>query len=74
MFASGFIDSSTTAGIDVWYRNDARLGLWVPSSMKERHRGECQWTGSARRSAVARCRRRNDRDGDLQVAGASRRE
>jgi len=46
----------STADIEVTYRRDENLGMWLPAQMTEEYQGQIPWTGRQPITAIARSR------------------
>jgi hypothetical protein len=44
------------ADIEVTYRRDEKLGMWLPAQMTEEYQGQIPWTGRQPITAIARSR------------------
>jgi hypothetical protein len=53
MVITGFAGAGSSSTIDVLYARDARLGLWLPAKMTERHTGAIRQMSTSRRASSA---------------------
>ena len=47
-------DVQSTADIDVTYKRDEKLGMWLPAQMTEEYQGQIPWTNRQPITAIAR--------------------
>jgi hypothetical protein len=47
-------DVQSTADIEVTYKRDEKLGMWLPAQMTEEYQGQIPWTGRQPITALAR--------------------
>jgi hypothetical protein len=46
----------STADIEVTYKKDEKVGMWLPAQMTEEYQGQIPWTGRQPITAIARSR------------------
>ena len=47
-------NNQSTADIEVTYKRDEKLGMWLPSQMTEEYQGQIPWTNRQPITALAR--------------------